>query len=38
MRSLLVPIVQSIGDGNEFGGSWSLEDNGWKYRISDRRT
>ena len=30
MRMLLVPIVQSIGDGSEFGGSWSFEDNGWK--------
>ena len=38
MRILLVPIVQSIGDGNEFGGSWSFEDNEWKYPKSDSRT
>ena len=34
MRTLLVPIVQSISDGNEFGGNWSFEDKEWKYHIS----
>ena len=38
MRTLLMPIVQSIGDGNEFGGSWNFENKEWDYFISNRRT
>lgn len=30
MRTLLMLIIQSIGDGNVFGGNWNFEDNRWK--------
>lgn len=30
LRALLMPIVQSMGAGNEFSGRWSFDDKGWK--------